>query len=110
MFMIYGRSQLPPQFKETNQVILSICDHQGLQQVRWISLLFSHTAAIAKFSQIYAEGMRRHGAADDGDLDRGIAGWSHERVGMRILPDGPGYRVIMVSEGPEYQSCKAEHP
>jgi hypothetical protein len=108
--MIYGGSQLPQQFKETNQVILSVCDHQGMQQVRWISLLFSQTAAIAKFSEIYAEGVRRHGAADDGDLDRGIAGWSHELIGMRILPDGPGYRVIMVSEGPEYQSCKAEHP
>jgi hypothetical protein len=108
--LIYQGPTIPPQMKDTEVVVLSICEHYGLQQVRWVSRLFGRSAAIDKFLNIYAEGAQRHGEADEGDLNRGTVGWSREGIGMRIdREEQGGYRVIMISDGPEFQQCRAEH-
>jgi len=90
-------------------VLLFVCELYGLQQVRWVSRAFSREKAIKRFLDIYDEGVKQPGNADKGDLDRGTAAWSRERIGMRLDGDQRGgYRVVMISDGPEFDRCKAE--
>ena len=110
MVLIYDGPRLPPQLKDTGLVILSVCDQYGLQHVTWVSRKLSRAAVVLKFLQIYEEGAKRHGEADEGDLNRGTAEWSRERIAMRIdNGEQDGYRVTMISDGPGFHRCEAGH-
>jgi len=71
--LIYEGPSLPAQMPDTEIVLLFVCELYGLQQVRWVSRAFSRQTAIEKFLDIYDEGVKRHGNADEGDVDRGTA-------------------------------------
>jgi hypothetical protein len=80
--LVYENSTLPPPMKDTQIIALKVCDHYGLQQVRWASRIFSLSEVTKKFLTIYAEGVKRYGEADEGNVDHGTAAWSAERIGM----------------------------
>ena len=108
--LIYEGSTLPPPMKDTQIVTLKVCDRYGLQQVRWVSRIFSLSEGTTKFLTIYAEGVKRYGEADEGNVDHGTAGWSGEGIGMLMeRAEQEGYRVIMISDGPQFARCKAEY-
>jgi hypothetical protein len=74
------------------------------------SRIFSLSAGINKFFTIYAEGVKRYGQADEGNVDRGTAGWSGEGIGTLIeRAEQERYRVVMISDGPQFARCKAEN-
>jgi hypothetical protein len=108
--LLYEGSSLPPPAKDAQTIALKVCDGYGLQQVRWVSRAFSLAEAIKKFFTIYAEGVRRHGESDEGNVSNGTAGWSREGIGMLLeRAEQEGYRVVMVSDGPQFVRCKSEY-
>jgi hypothetical protein len=108
--LIYEGAALPPPAKDAQTIALKVCDRYGLQQVRWVSRAFSLAEATRKFVTIYAEGVRRHGESDEGDVNHGTAGWSREGIGMLIeRVEQEGYRVVMISDGPQFAQCKSEY-
>jgi hypothetical protein len=108
--LVYEGAALPTAMKDTELVALRIYRRQGLQQVRWVSRIFSLSAGINKFLDIYEEGARRHGEADVKSLDQGIASWASEQIAMRLeRAEEDGYRIVMVTDGPKLQQCQDEY-
>ncbi len=108
--LIYEGSALPPPAKDAQTIALKVCDGHGLQQVRWVSRAFSLAEATKRFFTIYAEGVRRHGESDEGNASNGTAGWSREGIGMLLeRAEQEGYRVVMISDGPQFARCKSEY-
>ena len=108
--LVYEGSTLLPPMKDTQIVTLKVCDRYGLQQVRWVSRIFSLSEGTKKFWTIYEEGVKRYGEADEGNVDHGTAVWSAERIGMLMeRAEQEGYRVSMISDGPQFARCKAEY-
>jgi hypothetical protein len=108
--LTYERSRLPPPMTDTEIVALKVCEKYGLQQVRWVSRTFSRTAAINKFLELLTEGTKRYGAVDEGNPNNGTAGWSGQGIGLLIEhADHDNYRVLMISDGPQFERCQAEY-
>jgi len=108
--LIYEGAALPSPAKDAQTIALKVCDGYGLQQVRWVSRRFSLAEATKKFFIAYAEGVRRHGESDEGNVSNGTAGWSREGIGMLMeRADQEGYRVVMISDGPQFARCKSEY-
>jgi hypothetical protein len=108
--LTYERSRLPPPMTDTEIVALKVCKKYGLQQVRWVSRIFDRIAAINKFLVLLREGTNRYGAADEGNPSNGTAGWSGEGIGLAIdHADQDNYRVLMISDGPQFERCQAEY-
>ena len=59
--LTYFRERLPPNFRETEEIVLEVCKNEGLQQIIWISRLLSETEERDRVQAILAEGMRRYG-------------------------------------------------
>ena len=75
-----------------------------------MSRAFSLAEAIKNFFTIYAEGVRRHGEPDEGNADHRTAGWSREGIGMLMeRAEQEGYRIVMISDGPQFARCKSEY-
>jgi hypothetical protein len=108
--LTYEGSSLPSFMKDAASVIMKVCQRQGLQQVRWFSRTFSLSGGAEKFFDIYEEGVKLYGQADEGDVDQGKVAWSRERIGMRLYKDGQeGFRIVMITDGPQFEQCVAEH-
>jgi hypothetical protein len=104
--LLYRRDMIPEQIRDAEEVILKVCDKEGLQQVIWVSRLLSGEEARRKFAVIYAEGAHRYGEADDGDPAAGTASWSSARVTMFAKLADPGfYHIVMIMDGPAFHSC-----
>jgi len=66
------------------------------------------TLGATESQAILTEGMRRYGEPEISE--RGVVSW---RAGRTLLARGSDerglYRIVMVSTGPGYDSCSAEH-
>jgi hypothetical protein len=108
--LIYEGAALPPPAKDAQTIGLKVCDGYGLQQVRWVSRPFTLAEATKKFFAAYAEGVRRHGESDEGNVSDGTAGWSREGIGVLIeRAEQEGYRPVMISDGPQFARSKSEY-
>ena len=107
--LLYRRSKLPTgEMPDAEIVSLDVCKAEGLQQISWASRPLSAGEAIAKFAQIVAEGVRKYGESKP--TSEGALSWEDGRVAAISVaePDG-GHRILMVSRGPDFDSCAAEH-
>jgi hypothetical protein len=108
--LIYKRDNVPAALRDTEEITVKVCDPEGLQQVIWVSRLLSGEDARHKFAAIYAEGVRQHGEADEGDPASGTALWNTAQITMFANLAEPGfYRIFMVQDGPEFQTCSKTH-
>jgi hypothetical protein len=110
--LTYRDSRLPAQSTDTETVIVEVCDGFGLQQVRSISHSFTLSAAVYEFLDIYEQSALQYGDADQADFDHGTAAWSAQHIDMRMVPDEndkDDYRILMVTDGPQFATCEAEH-
>jgi hypothetical protein len=73
-------SGFPPNFRETEEIVLEVCKNEGLQQIIWISRLLSETEERDKVQAILAEGMCRYGEAEISE--QGVVNWSAGRTVM----------------------------
>jgi hypothetical protein len=106
--LTYFRDRLPPNFRNTEEIVLEVCKNEGLQQIIWISRLLSETEERDRVQAILAEGMRRYGEAEISE--QGVVNWSAGRTVMARTSDEQGlHRIIMVSTGPGYDTCSQEH-
>lgn len=107
--LLYRRDTIPEHISDAEEIILKICDQEGLQQVIWVSRLLSGEDARRKFAVIYAEGAHRYGEADDGDPAGGTASWISVRVTMFAKLADPGfYHIFMIQDGPAFHICGKE--
>ena len=107
--LLYRRDKLPDnEMRDTEIVLLDVCKTEGLQQISWVSNALSGEEATAKFAQIVAEGVRKYGESKH--TSEGTVAWENRRVEAVSVaePDGR-HRILMVSRGPDFDSCAAEH-
>ena len=108
--LVYKSDMMPNHMREAEEIILKVCDQEGLQQVIWMSRLLSGADARRKFALIYAEGARQYGDADEGIPTGGTASWSSARVTMFSKLAEPGfYHIFMIQDGPAFASCAKDH-
>lgn len=106
--LMYQNERLPANLTDTEEIVLEVCQKEGLQQVAWVSRLFSDTDARDRYAAILAEGMRRYGEAER--IENGILFWKFGRTMMVEKAMGAGeWRIIMVSYGPELDACSDHH-
>ena len=106
--LTYFRDRLPPNFRNTEEIVLEVCKNDGLQQIIWISRLLSETEERDRVQAILAEGMRRYGEAEISE--QGVVNWSAGRTVLARTSDEQGlHRIVMVSTGPGYDTCSKEH-
>jgi hypothetical protein len=106
----YEGTALPSQMTDTAAVILKVCEHHGLQQVRWVSRDYNFDAGVDKFLEIYEEGVKRYGEPNEGNKRQARVAWSGERIGMRMYRDEQSrYRILQILDGPLFEQCEAEH-
>lgn len=93
---------------DTEVVSLDVCSSEGLQQVSSATRPLSSNDAATKFAQVVAIGVRRYGESKP-TPDGGLT-WQNGRVEVMSIaqPDGK-HRILMVSRGPEFAACAAEH-
>lgn len=93
---------------DTEVVSLDVCRSEGLQQVSWASRPLSSNDAATKFAQVVAIGVRRYGESKP-TTDGGLM-WQNGRVEVMSISQPEGkHRILMVSRGPEFDPCAAEH-
>ncbi|WP_312892317.1 threonyl-trna synthetase, partial [Methylobacterium sp. DB0501] len=107
--LFYFHDKLPASGRDTQQVVLEVCQDEGLQQVIWVSQAFSQTDLAAKYDLIYREGVRRHGEpVKDGRLETVVWPSGHIILAVRSVEDGRK-RLIMIATGEQYERCSATH-
>jgi len=107
--LLYRRDRLPvDEMPDTELVLLDVCKKEGLQQISWVSKALSANEAVAKFTQIVAQGVQRYGESKV--TPEGALAWQNGRIEIvRVSePDGK-HRLLMVSRGPDFDPCSAEH-
>jgi hypothetical protein len=107
--LAYFRDRLPPdELRDTEEMVLDVCKKEGLQQIVWISRFLSASEDHDKVQAVLAEGMRRYGEPEISE--QGIVNWSAGRTVLARSSDEQGlHRIVMVSTGPEYDTCSEEH-
>src|SRR5215218_3118219 len=93
---------------DTEIISLDVCKKEGLQQISWASKALSKDDATAKFVQVVAEAVQKYGESEPTPL--GALAWANGRVEAISVsePDGM-HRILMVSRGPDFDACSAEH-
>ena len=107
--LLYRGDRLPNgDMSDTEVVLVDVCKKEGLQQISWASKALSAENAAAKFVQIVAIGVQKYGESKS--TAEGALTWENGRVQAISVsePDGM-HRVLMVSRGPEFDACSAEH-
>jgi len=107
--LTYQGAQLPKSATQTEVVTAKVCDGVGLQQVRWYSHPYALSLAINAFLDVYQQGVQRYGEAQQADLEHGAANWTAERIRMRTERDDDSYRILVISDGPQFAACRAQH-
>lgn len=107
--LVYRRDRLPiAEMADAEMVLLDVCRVEGLQQVSWVSKALSESEAIAKFAQVVAEGVRKYGESKP--TSEGALAWENGRTEAISVSEPSGnHRILMVSRGPNFYSCSAEH-
>lgn len=105
--LIYLHDRVPPNLRDTDEIVLEVCAVEGLQHVIWVSRRLSGADAAAKYARVVAEGTRRYGTPDEST--NGVA-WPTGRTAVTLTPEeGDTRRVIMTSAGPAFDSCSKTH-
>src|SRR6516162_8588695 len=66
--LIYRRDRLPSdQFRYAEEIVLQVCQKEGLQQIVWITKFLSNSEEHTVLDSIFAEGDRRYGKAEAGE-------------------------------------------
>jgi hypothetical protein len=108
--LTYLDSKLPPQNAEADAVILRLCDGHGLQQVRWLGRAYPLSDATSMFLDLYEKITQQNSPADQYDPEHAMAAWSGRQSRMRLEGDEErNYRVVIITDGPQYADCRAEH-
>ena len=107
--LFYRRDLLPAgEMPDTEVVSLDVCKKEGLQQISWASRAFSSSEAAAKFAQVVALGVQKYGEGKP--TLEGSVSWENGRIEvLSVLEPGGSHRILMVSRGPNFESCSAEH-
>ena len=93
-------------YRDTDEIVLKVCDKEGLQQSIWTGRPLSGEDARRNFASAYAEAVRRYGKPDQGDAASGTASWNSARVTMFAKLVEPGYyRILMIMDGPAFKAC-----
>lgn len=106
MALLYQRARVPKNLPDTDEMILKVCDQEGLQQVIRVSELSSGEDARRKFALAYNEAARRYGDPDEGDPANGTASWNATRITKFAKLAEPGFhRIVLIQDGPAFGDC-----
>ncbi|MGX9984703.1 threonyl-trna synthetase [Methylobacterium fujisawaense] len=107
--LFYFRDQPPASGRDTQQVVLEVCQAEGLQQIIWVSRTFADSEIQSAYAAIYQEGIRRYGEPRVGGTPQATV-WPDGRtlLAVRRVVDG-GKRIIMVASGELYERCSLAH-
>jgi hypothetical protein len=107
--LIYRRDRLPSdELRDTEEIVLQVCEKEGLQQIIWISKLLSASEEHDKLDSIFAESTRRYGKAEVGE--RGTVRWNGGQTTVAAVSNDQGlHRIFMASSGPRLDICSEEH-
>ena len=106
--LIYHKDRLPSdELQDTDEIVLEVCNSEGLQQVIWVSRPLSDGEMHNKIKAIAEEGARRYGTASQSRQE--VISWNQGRTRLRSITDTGFYRVLMTSTGPAFDSCAKEH-
>jgi len=104
--LLFTKEYLPADFRDIEEVIMKVCDAEGLQQIHAVSRLLAGTEARERFASAYGEAVRRYGESSEGNPEKGTASWSKARVSMFAKLVKPSYyRIVIVHDGPGFASC-----
>jgi hypothetical protein len=107
--LIYRGDRLPSdERRDTEEIVLQVCEKEGLQQIVWISRFLSAAEEHNKLTSIFAEGNRRYGKAEEGE--NGIVQWNRGQTVLAAVSNNEGlHRIFMASNGPRLDTCSEEH-
>jgi len=107
--LICRRDRLPSdELRYTEEIVLQVCQKEGLQQIIWISELLSASEEHNALDSIFAEGDRRYGKAEAGE--RGTLRWNGGQTTVAAVSNDQGlHRIFMASNGPNVDTCSEEH-
>jgi hypothetical protein len=107
--LIYRRDRLPSDaLPRTEEIVLQVCKHEGLQQIIWISKLLSTSEEHTMLESILAEGTRRYGKAEEGE--QGGIQWNRGQTVLAGVSTNQGlHRIFMASNGPRLDACSEGH-
>lgn len=91
---------------DTDQVIVEICQSEGLQEVIWISRKLSGDELQRKFALMHQEGVSRYGEPNLLSMPM-TESWKDGRVFLGTS-DGQ-QRLVMFVRGALFDHCSAEH-
>ena len=107
--LIYLRDRVPPELRDTEEVVLEVCAVEGLQHILWVSRPLSETEAGQKYEAALSEGKRRFGEPENDPSRNGVV-WRTGRTTLSWAPAGTGLRrIIMTTTGPEFDACSKRH-
>jgi len=103
-----GDRLLSNEMPDTEVVLLDVCKKEGLQQISWASRALSADQATAKFVQVVALGVQKYGESKPSP--GGALAWDNGRIEVMSVSEADGaHRILMVSRGPNFDTCSAEH-
>ena len=107
--LIYRRDRLPSdELRDTEEIVLQVCEKEGLQQIIWISRFLSTAEEHNKLDSIFAEGNGRYGKAEEGE--NGSVQWNGGQTVLAAVSTDEGlHRIFMASNGPRLDTCAEEH-
>jgi hypothetical protein len=108
MVLVYRGDRLPSgELRDTEEIVLQVCEKEGLQQVIWISRLLSTSEERDRLESILAEGTRRNGAFEI--TEQGRVQWNGGQTVVAAGSNNQGHRIFMASSGPRIDSCSKQH-
>jgi hypothetical protein len=102
---MYRRDRLPTnELRDTEEIVLEVCEKEGLQQIVWVSKFLSASEEQHELEAILAEATRRYGKAEM--AERGIIRWNAGQTALAVISNDQGLnRIVMVSVGPGFDTC-----
>lgn len=94
---------------DTDQVIVEICQSEGLQQVIWVSRDLAQDELRRKFELVHQQASARFGepTSSSGPMTES---WRHGRVSVAVSPPSDGHhRLVMAMRGELFDKCSSEH-
>ncbi|WP_236960218.1 threonyl-trna synthetase [Methylobacterium durans] len=93
----------------TQEVVLEVCQDEGLQQVIWVSQSFPEAEVASRYGAIYREGVERYGLPQDDPRPDTVV-WPGGRTLLALRSvSGDQKRLIMISTGDRYERCSDAH-
>lgn len=107
--LYYPRGRGPATGSGTAEVVLVVCQGEGLQQVVWVGVPLSGEALAQAWKNIHDEGVRRYGEPRPGSVaDSELWPAGRALLAAREAPDGRR-ELVMTALGPGYAACSETH-